>query len=120
MRLLLHKPYRAFPELDRFSDAECARFESAARRHHRGSAALVYALIVLAAGLMCPLMGLFHAALVAALRAVAVPMIDADMVALLLSICLAVASASLGWLLIRDWWLRRIIGKQLRGAACYG
>lgn len=120
MRLPLDKPYRAFPELDRFSDEECCRFVAAARRHHRPSGVFVYGLMIVAAGLMCPLTGLFQAGLSSAVGVFGRPSDELSMAVFGVSIAFGTASASLGWLVIRDRWLRRVIRDQLKGARCYG
>lgn len=52
MRLIVRKVYRAFPELDRFSDAECEGFVGlVARRHRRGRVVRLVGLAV-ASGLL--------------------------------------------------------------------
>ncbi len=121
MRLPLHKPYRAFPELDRFSDAECARFAAAARRHHRVGSVLLGLLCIPCIAIAVPLLiglpwGICH------LLGLENTFADetATMIVWATSLTSVCGMFFLLGLLIRDRWLRHIIGKQLRGAACNG
>lgn len=56
MRIPASKVYRAFPELDKFSDEQCANFVRAADRHRHGRAVRLV-LQFLAAGIALPTLG---------------------------------------------------------------
>lgn len=119
MRIPLHKIYRAFPELDRFSDDECERYVHQARTVAYSRRFWRHALEGLA------MVGGFAVVLV--LQVVIYTVITAlpgnpprwfEPVAMFTFVTLLVAVPSLGSLMVRDRWLRRAIADRLANARC--
>lgn len=120
MRLPLSKVWRAFPELDRFSDEDCRRFvRLASERHTSGAVATAFAGIaigVLGVFVVTPAASAVVTEIVRGLRlneGVYLGIIGLTM------LVVAPLGPVLG-LMLRDFWLRRTIGKRLIGARCPG
>lgn len=120
MRLPISKVYRAFPELDRFSDAECRAYvQRAVKRHWMsmilvgiGAVAamiLVWSTYFAVVGVLSSVFGLGHLARSSQWG---------DLV-IVLTVVGGVASGPVVALMIRDFWLRRAIAKQLTGTRCH-
>lgn len=121
MRIPYSQIYRAFPELDPFTDAECRRYVAEARRLHRWSGAVRW---VVCAGvwLAAPLAG---AALGLGLNRVFAVGDQARHDALALGLwilSLATVLCGVGGVTVlwRDRWLRRIVRERIRGTVCAG
>jgi hypothetical protein len=119
VRLPLTQIYRAFPELDRFSDAACAGFVRQAVRRNRLSQ-------VAHAALAFPVAALVLTAwwVLGRIGAEAMPVSsrfwdDGPGMAIAAVYCIAgPVSAILSVLLIRDRWLRRMIRRQITDTRC--
>ncbi|MEO0482057.1 MAG: hypothetical protein AAF138_00340 [Planctomycetota bacterium] len=118
MRLPLSKPYRAFPELDPFTDLECQVFVAESNRRHRWSGRVVGVAmslcIAIALGIAISLVnniGQQHVLdttgrplpVWRATAAIAVPLIAGCAVALL----------------IRDRWLLTVLRRRINRARCH-
>ncbi|HYE62725.1 MAG TPA: hypothetical protein VD997_12085 [Phycisphaerales bacterium] len=126
MRLPGSKIWRAFPELDRFSDEQCERFVLRAKQEHGWGKVWTLAGAVLLLAIAVPvLVVLMEAAWSLAERWVlrsAPGVYDAVMstagrAALAFAIVLA---CLLVLLLARDLWLRRTVSRRIRRTACAG
>jgi DNA-directed RNA polymerase subunit RPC12/RpoP len=117
VRLPLDKIYRAFPELDRFSDAACRRFVRQAARRNRLSQLRLAVMAIPLAGLVLVAWYIFGAVV-----GKAVPSrFWEDMPGALIMIVYWIAGpvvAILSGLMLRDSWLRRMIAKQLIDTRC--
>ena len=119
MRLPRTRSYRAFPELDAFSDAECRRFTRAAMRHHPVSTTLVHLLLAPAIVSIGVLLALVFWATSGATGLGGKPAHDLGAAGLVMgATVVVVGSIGLIWLALRDRWLRRILDDQLGGARC--
>jgi ribosomal protein S27E len=118
VRIPLSKVYRAFPELDRFSDAECERYVLQVRIQHRSQlAALPILASALVAVLWCgglPLLVLGQRSVRAYLRRTQ-DLNDLGVAATVMTLCLSVALAGY---LTRDWVVRRHIAGRIDNARC--
>lgn len=113
MRVPLAKVYRAFPELDRFSDEQCETYVLLATRERQLERAGLWALngLILAAGI--PLLAALTAAVVMPRQRRGEDIFDYGIV-----FTLAIAVPSFTALSLRDRWLRWAIERHLRGAHC--
>ncbi len=113
MRLPLRKVYRAFPELDRFSDEECERYVLQARAQRRiGPHPYLVGVGVAFACLFT---------LVALGRSVARTMRTHAVMEVLVPLGTCIVPAALGMLAglaVRDWLLRRALRKRIDNARC--
>lgn len=118
MRVPFSKIYRAFPELDRFDDAECKRFVLLAKRHKR--------LLLLAVGFASALVGLLVAfgitvGVATLMNAHATQGPRGDLfAAFVIALVLAqlIALPMLSWLVSRDVVLRRTLRKRIDTGRC--
>jgi len=117
VRLPVSKIYRAFPELDRFSDEECREFVRTARQRHRlGEAGVGCLAAFLSIATIIILMiltnrfGSWLSAHVTGRRSF-------DGLAIL-SFILSIAGGLITGLVIRDCWLRGAIRSSLRSTRC--
>lgn len=112
MRLPLSKIYRAFPELDRFCDAECDGFVRAARQKHLIRESVFSVVAVFAAltvmGVGTAIFGMYGNRF-AVLR---------DTVGLVVTVGAIVLAGCISGLLVRDAWLRWAVRTVLRVAKC--
>lgn len=118
MRVPMDKVYRAFPELDRFSDAECIAWVKRAERVHAKYLAL--GTFVAIAGAMMLAIPAFVVGWAPAMWMME-PKWHYPSVLWLPAILWAVLVSALpfvGSLAVRDWCLRRCIGIQIAGARC--
>ena len=126
MRLPKRKIWRAFPELDRFSDAECERFVLRAAQKYRWSKARAMAITAGVLAFVIPL-GLV---LARAAWGIASPWTSSKLPRLHrvldgpdargLAIVAVVAVVAFTFLLVRDRWLIRTINQRLRQTVCSG
>jgi hypothetical protein len=117
VRLPLDKVYRAFPELDRFSDATCTRFVRQAVRRNRLSQAW-HALLGL---VLAALVVMVWYVLGAVVGNTTGPRYWDDGPAMLVAIVYGFAgpaAAMVSVLMLRDSWLRRMIARQLVDTRC--
>jgi hypothetical protein len=123
VRLPLANVYRAFPELDRFSDEECDEFVMRANHHASSGDQLENAFLQIA----CVVLGFVAAALliaagaglVRALSSPLYPMSDRMASALVaMSALTLLVLPCVGSLVGRDLWLRRAIRRLLRRTTC--
>ncbi len=122
MRIPFDKVYRAFPELDAFSDAECERFVERAAQDYPGSRAAAH---FIGAGII---VACFVA--IGILESVVWDWIKQDLSVLrkgdivsaivVLNAVLMILSFCIGMLLVRDRWLIRTIRLKVRQASCPG
>ncbi len=112
MRVPFSEVYRAFPELDGFSDERCAEFVSRARRRHRMSQAIFLLVAVVAAVGTWIAVGILWGLVI---RATGVGYHDALLVVILGS---TIVAGALSALLVRDRWLRWAVGEQIDAARC--
>ncbi|MEL6741007.1 MAG: hypothetical protein AAFP26_10170 [Planctomycetota bacterium] len=120
MRLPHKKPYRAFPELDRFSDADCDRLVRIARQRQR--------LLSLAIMLGGAVLGIGLGAGIAAVLLSVLSRLSAGqtadfrdwLYALVMAAIIAgvIAMPCVGTLLGRDLWLRRALRVRIDVAQC--
>ncbi|MGH7130794.1 MAG: hypothetical protein ACREJO_02480 [Phycisphaerales bacterium] len=118
MRFPWNKVYRAFPELDRFSNAECENYVRIARERYGGSMAwalavgivLVIVTLIVASIVMDPLIEAIHP------RTRSILELPIGAVQLLIYL----GAPAFGWLIARDIWLRRAIRQQLFDTLCPG
>lgn len=112
MRLPVRKLYRAFPELDPFSDEECERYllQAYAQRRVTGLPLLAGAQIwiVASAALLQ-----FKSSLFPRLRGGVIPDLD-----LLIITAGPMAAALVTGFLVRDWLLRRALARRLDSVRC--
>jgi hypothetical protein len=121
MRLLVRTIWRAFPELDPYTDAECATFvrratRRAPRRWLHGVAVLLFFLAALAGSVVA-------AGFVLRFVEVSVPEALHDVVALLavpVALALVFAVPSVGALILRDVFLRHRLAQVLRDRGSCG
>ncbi|GMV25305.1 MAG: hypothetical protein AMXMBFR58_13360 [Phycisphaerae bacterium] len=118
MRLPVASLHRAFPELDPFSDAECAAFIRAAQRGRPGFVALgaLVATIAFIAAPSC-LLTLFLA-VVKPLFVIMRWQAPGGMWFPVMAILLVVGSGAVSALLVRDSFLRALIRRQVGSARC--
>lgn len=114
MRIPTSDIYRAFPELDRFSDDRCRQFVAWAQRNRRWSRAASR----LGAALAAVATWFVVAWLWVAALAVATPTGPAAEWLIIVVISTTVMSGALVALLIRDRWLRWAISEQIDAARC--
>jgi cytochrome c biogenesis protein CcdA len=116
MRMPLDKIYRAFPELDRFSDEQCAAYVRLAKRERLGQrlGVIVLGLVIFAVGFGV-LMGAGSGILFGVYR-----LDDTRWMALVATsmIVFAAGCPLLLVLRIRDRWLRRAVRLHLKSAHC--
>lgn len=119
MRLPFSKIYRAFAELDRFSDAECAGFvRTAEKANALASACMTIVMVASIAPCGCIGGGL---GIYLAHRLVGDPGEPGwPMTAGLALLTLGVTIPSMSGLWIRDVWLRNVVRKQLNRCTCPG
>ncbi len=121
MRLPVSKIYRAFPELDRFSDAECDRFVQLAVKDRPFQTALV-TIGILALLTIAMVGGLtFFLGLFSVLDTYAKPLRQLDMWPAAQILLIAVVLTALVYLaafLPRDKWIRSVIANRLRSTRC--
>lgn len=118
MRLPVSKVYRAFSELDKFSESQCDAYVRNAWREHRVQGVVCVLMVV--GGTIA---AVFTAGFGAGLLTIAVfprqyELADAYLISLLVLFVAFFAVQAGGLLLIRDFWLRRLVRKQLRGTRC--
>jgi hypothetical protein len=119
MRLPSRRVYRAFPELDRFDDAACQRFAREAMRMSRGAWAgwiVGTGAVAIGAGI-----GVFVGGVLLVrpfIRASRLAPGDWTMLLALAVIVLAISTALLVPLAVRDWLLRRRIRRHIWSWRC--
>jgi hypothetical protein len=121
MRLPLTKVYRAFPELDRFSDVECERFVLRADRDYPESKVGAYALgalviVAIIVMLVVPeriLWGLWSQRFASRLARE-----DVQDIVLVASVFFYAAVFLVGMLMVRDRWLIRTITRRVHQTSC--
>jgi hypothetical protein len=130
MRIPYSKVYRAFPELDRFSDAECERFIVIARDRFAASMATGKVLAVLAFALVTPVFGMLWFGLGDAIIDWAIDPSRASRARfyaedrwwytlyIILGACLTPFAGGVAALYVRDRSLIRVISRQLITARC--
>ncbi len=124
MRVPLSRVYRAFPELDKFSDEQCRAYVKLARRERRVSGVLVVLACIGLVFVMVPLLLVPTAALVEHVGRSFLERGDyqtptlADLVAAVIVATATVAPPGLLVLFIRDRWLHRAVRLHLQGAHC--
>ncbi len=120
MRIPLAKVYRAFPELDAFSDAECERFVERAARDYPGSrvAAEVIGAAVIVGILIA--IGVMENVAWGAISSNWSVFKKDDWLGMVIALnaLFMVLGFCLGMLLIRDRWLIRTIRLKVRQASC--
>ncbi len=116
MRVPTRKVWRAFPELDRFSDEQCARFVRAAEHTWAGVARAVVAVLVC---VPCWAVGLVAFVFVVGRLGVALWLLERSWgpFVLFLALVLWIIAATLPAWWIRDAWLRRDIARVMGPAA---
>ena len=119
MRLPLSKLYRAFPELDRFTDEQCRAYVARAQRRNlwRTVGGFLAALTAMLLTWMCAgtILGVGAGALIDRLQD------DATSLWIVTSGFAAVVFlGALCALVVRDLWLRWLVRMELRGARCPG
>lgn len=117
MRLPTYKVYRAFPELDRFSDEACQRYVRAARRGQEGWLGLAPLALGLSGGfvLFMAMLGLIFAVGILAPSLRWGPVLPFAMSG---SVALAGGAAAFFTFQARDVLLRRVLEKLLKLATC--
>jgi len=113
MRLLVRKVYRAFPELDSYSDEQCSRFVHAAKR---GIWRKLFRYGLLGTALVLIMLAVLFLSAMAAMAAPFPPKSPFwwyESVGVLVLIAMGIPSLALVWY-FRDWMLRRRIGFVLR------
>ena len=124
MRLPVSKIYRAFPELDRFSDEQCELFVYRARlaRSFESMNTVVMFAVVAAVGLCCAAQAMLSGALLGFLRRTFGSNLKAQDLQLALSLAMWIAVPALAGLLARDVFLRRrlrdVIWRRLEQVRC--
>jgi hypothetical protein len=119
----LSKVWRAFPELDRFSDAQCKAYVRLARRERPG---VLVVSAALCSGASFSLSSLswapffFGGSFGGDWRRfnLAGPLGDNWMLVIVLSILVSIGGPLVVFFLVRDKWLRRAVRLHLRGAHC--
>jgi hypothetical protein len=117
VRLPLSEPWRAFSELDQFSDAQCRAYVVAVKRERRASRAFAGVCWVAAVVLIVPL-GAWVGTLLAPDSVQRPRNTPAEDFGFLLIIVCAAFPLLMARLLIRDFWLRRSLRAHLRAAHC--
>jgi hypothetical protein len=117
MRLPLNKVYRAFPELDRFTDEQCEGFVKTAEKAERGKSRLLtvslipFCIVGIAGTLV--LVGVVSAAIGDR------PDADTALVVLgALALFVGLLWPPITWLVVRDKWLRGAIGRRIKHCTC--
>jgi hypothetical protein len=122
MRIPLNKVYRAFPELDAFSDAECERFVERAAKDYAGSRAAAHfiGVCVIVAGLVG--IGILESVFWDGIGQdwSVLKRGDIAAVVVILNAVFMVLALCIGMLLVRDRWLIRTIRLKVRQASCPG
>ncbi|HVP73946.1 MAG TPA: hypothetical protein VMS30_09425 [Phycisphaerales bacterium] len=124
MRLPVSKIYRAFPELDRFSDEQCDRFVERARlaRSFENMSSVVMFSVVAAIGLCCAAQTTLSGAMFKLLRNALGSVRDAQDLQFALSLLMWIAVPAFAGLLARDVFLRRrlhdVIWRRLEQVRC--
>ncbi|HYE62726.1 MAG TPA: hypothetical protein VD997_12090 [Phycisphaerales bacterium] len=126
MRIPGTKVWRAFPELDRFSDAECERFVERATAEHQGSKSGVMALGCLGLVIAVPLViwlgvaawSAFSPAFFGGMRKSDLDVVED--IAKTAFIAFLALGCSLTMLVVRDRWLIHTITRKVQKAACAG
>jgi DNA-directed RNA polymerase subunit RPC12/RpoP len=120
VRIPFSQPWRAFPELDRFTDEQCVAYVRLAKRERVGSRAIV----TFVAGFVSLVMAVV--ALILTMQFVeemmymtrASPRLD-----VLIAMAMAVAGAGpsgMFFLIVRDRWLRWALRRHIKSAKCPG
>lgn len=129
MRLPISKPYRAFPELDGFTDGQCVGFMKRARRRHWVSS-IVLSLAVVFVGMPVAFTGMSvgaaviwrvgggRARLASLGRMFRVHPDDLGTIGVALWVATCALAFALFAMWIRDRWLRSVMRKQLGLARC--
>lgn len=112
MRIPASEVYRAFAELDRFSDDQCRMFVWCAQRNRRWSRAAAVMAAWLAAGMIWALVGGAWLAVVSAAPLGPAPFLVVG------GVSITILSGALVGLVIRDRWVRWAVGQQLDAARC--
>lgn len=131
MRIPYSKVYRAFPELDRFSDSECERFILVARERFAASMSAGAALAYFAFFAVTPLFGVLWFGVGGALMEwITEPSASSSYhyvedrwwygLGLVLGACLMPFAGGVAALYVRDRCLIRVISRQLITARCAG
>ncbi len=120
MRLPLSKVYRAFPELDRFSDEQCRAWQQLANDYwpwkRIGALLLAVAMFpVMWAGLMTLVTLLGNWSGFRPLNDLPAPF---GLMVVLLFVALPIFAAALVSLSIRDWWTRRCLRRFIDDRIC--
>lgn len=123
MRLVSRKIWRAYPQLDRFSDEVCRRYVRHAfhaRNFRYGVALLIVTGVLAMTGAVAAVYFFFDSAMGGAEAA------RGNLWILLALALVSVLLASVIWLpalaclMVRDVWLRRVLKQQLQAAHCPG
>jgi hypothetical protein len=122
VRIPLKKVYRAFPQLDEFSDEECERFVQRAEQDYPGSktGAMFLGVVAFLVGLI--VLGILERYMWVACSAHMSPMarsyaLDAVVLG---SAALMVLTFGVGMCCVRDRWLIRTITLRVRQTSCPG
>ncbi|MCC6426155.1 MAG: hypothetical protein IT435_04975 [Phycisphaerales bacterium] len=125
MRIPLHKVYRAFPELDRFTDAECERYIAYILKS-RGRGRLISLAVSAVGSLVVVVVSapflMFAARRLSNLLADTKWMPSGGMSVEITTVLLLVLSGALGigWLVCGDVLLRRLLFARLKESRCPG
>jgi hypothetical protein len=112
MRIPASEVYRAFAELDRFSDDQCRMFVASAQRNRRWSRAVAMLGAWLAAGATWAVVGWLWLAVLSAAPLGPGPFLVVG------GVSLTILSGALVGLMIRDRWVRWAVGQQIDAARC--
>jgi hypothetical protein len=121
MRMPISEIHRAFPELDRFTDAECQRFIAGAVRHRPVEhVAVALGAVVAALAVACVLIAATAFLGAAPLRVLEQRRGFSYETAVGVMFAVPALVGGIVGYIIRDCWLGRIIRIQLRGTGCPG
>jgi ribosomal protein S27AE len=121
VRLPLNKVYRAFPELDRFSDHECGRFVERANRDYPESRVVAGAIaVVISAAVIIALFILERMLWAVWSQRYPTPLAreNAQDVVVVLSVLVYALLFCVGMLVARDRWLIRTITLRVHQTSC--
>lgn len=119
MRVPLSRVYRAFPELDHFSDQECEALVAAARHRYRAAVLAFFAITVVAVAIVSLAGAVLFIALLSQTRSgVGVGTRQHFELVFMLALFIIAVTLSVAALITRDAALRWVIRRQIIDARC--